>query len=224
MLDFITVILALIIFFNVVLAASSRLLHCIKTIAAQGVLVGLLPLCQALAEGAGFEVHATVMSAVNIIAKGVLLPMLLAAAMRKAAVERELEPFVGYSASVLLVFALIAASFGAAARMEMDAPMLSKLAVPAALATMFSGLFLIVSRRKAITQVIGFLAFENGISVFGASMMLQYGLLVELGILLDVFVLVFIAGIVIFHISREFSHIDADKLGAEAEPSEPHNT
>lgn len=215
MLDFITIILTLILFSNIALAASSRLLHCIKTIAAQGVLVGLLPLCQSLAEGEGFGLHAAALSAVNIAVKGALLPVLLSAAMRKAAVERELEPFVGYSASAMLALAMIAAAFAAAARMGVDAAELSTLAVPAALSTMFSGLFLIVSRRKAITQVIGFLAFENGIAVFGASMMQQYGLFVELGILLDVLVLVFIAGIGIFNISREFSHIDADKLGAD---------
>ena len=54
--------------------------------------------------------------------------------------------------------------------------------------------------------------FENAITIFGTGMMLEYGMLVELGILLDVLVLVFIMGIAVFHINREFLHIDSDKL------------
>ena len=77
-----------------------------------------------------------------------------------------------------------------------------------------------MSRRKALTQALGFLIFENGITAFGAGMMLEYGLLVELGILLDVFVLVFIMGIAVFRISREFQHIDSDRLNKLGDWSE----
>ena len=91
-------------------------------------------------------------------------------------------------------------------------PPASQLALPVAFITMATGLFIIVARRKAITQVIGFLVFENGIGVFGTGMMLEHGVLVELGVLLDVMVLVFIMGIALFQISREFQHIDSDRL------------
>ena len=77
---------------------------------------------------------------------------------------------------------------------------------------LYTGLFLLCSRRKAITQVLGFLVFENGISVFGAGILLEYGLVVELGILLDVFVLVFVLGIAIHQINRTFSSLDTDKM------------
>ena len=69
-----------------------------------------------------------------------------------------------------------------------------------------------MARKKAITQAIGFLAFENGIALFGTGMMLECGLAVELGILLDVFVLVFVMGITVMRINRAFEHIDSDKL------------
>ena len=71
---------------------------------------------------------------------------------------------------------------------------------------------MVIARKKALTQVIGFLIFENGITVFGMGMGVECGLLVELGIMLDVLVLVFVMGIAMFHINREFSHIDADRL------------
>ena len=84
--------------------------------------------------------------------------------------------------------------------------------MPVAFSTMITGLFLVISRKKAITQAIGFLIFENGISVFGMSMMIHHAVIVELGILLDVLVLVFVMGITVFHIRHEFQHIDADRL------------
>ncbi len=91
----------------------------------------------------------------------------------------------------------------------LDAPVL---AAPVAFTTMISGLLIVVARKKALTQVVGFLIFENGITVFGLGMAVECGLLVELGIMLDVLVLVFVMGIAMFHINREFSHIDADRL------------
>ena len=76
-----------------------------------------------------------------------------------------------------------------------------------------------VARKKALTQVIGFLIFENGITLFGLGLMRHHSLVVELGILLDVFVLVFIMGIAVCQINREFAHIDADKLSTLDESS-----
>ena len=84
--------------------------------------------------------------------------------------------------------------------------------LPVALATILTGLLLIVSRRTALSQVIGYLVLENGILAFGAGLALEEPLIVELGVLLDVFVAVFVMGIAIFHISREFDHIDVDQL------------
>jgi hydrogenase-4 component E len=75
-------------------------------------------------------------------------------------------------------------------------------------------LLLIVSRRKAVTQTLGYLAMENGIYAFGLAFAVEEPLLVEMGVLLDVFVAVFVMGIAIHHISREFDHIDTDRLSA----------
>ena len=77
---------------------------------------------------------------------------------------------------------------------------------------MGTGLFLVCARRKAITQVLGFLCFENGISVFAAAIAMDYGLILELGVLLDVFALVFILGIAIYEINRTFSTVDTDRM------------
>ena len=72
----------------------------------------------------------------------------------------------------------------------------------------------IVGRRKAVMQALGYLAMENGIYAFGLAFAVEEPLLVEMGVLLDVFVAVFVMGIAIHHISREFDHIDTDRLSA----------
>ena len=63
-----------------------------------------------------------------------------------------------------------------------------------------------------MTQALGYLVFENGIYGFGIAVAGEAPLLVEMGVLLDLFVAVFVMGIIIFHIQRDFSHIDVDRL------------
>lgn len=219
------IIFAVFLLTGLMLSASSRLLHCIRIVVVQGVLLGILPL---LIRESG-EIHADqwVVSGVNILVKGGILPYLLVVAMRRARVKRELEPIVGYSTSLVIASMLVGFSFWVAGKLPVPGGGMP-LVMPVAFSTMLIGLFLVVSRRKAITQVIGFLTFENGISLFGAGLMLEYGMIIELGILLDVFVLVFVMGIAVFQISREFEHIDVDRLNRlgdgpvpEAESGEP---
>ena len=78
------------------------------------------------------------------------------------------------------------------------------LLVPVALATLMIGLIVLITRAKAITQVVGYLMLENGIYLFGLTQSERVPFLVEVGVLLDVFVGVFIMGIVVFHIDRAF--------------------
>ncbi|MGI5870134.1 MAG: hydrogenase [Kiritimatiellia bacterium] len=205
-------ILAAILLANIVMVASSRLMSCIKIIAVQGLLVGVLPLAAWNWSVGAPNPQLLVTAAINIGVKAILLPVLLTITIRRVGVRRDLEPFIGYTASVTILLAITAVMFFVCGKFPFAPAAVSMLGMPAALATMATGLFMIVARRKALTQVIGFLTFENGIGVFGSAMMLEYGLLVELGILLDVLVLVFIMGIGIFHINREFSHIDVDRL------------
>jgi hydrogenase-4 component E len=97
-------------------------------------------------------------------------------------------------------------------RLPMPSPVFSTLIVPVSFATILCGFFIIISRTKALTQVLGYLVIENGIYVFGMVLLHEQPVLVELAILLDIFVAVFVMGIAIFHISREFDHIDTQHL------------
>lgn len=205
-------LLTLFLLTNLALAGTGRLQSAIRLVAAQGWFIGALPvLLWNWTDGApGAKLW--VVAAVNATIKGVALPMLLTYAVRKVRAKREVEPLVSFRLSQLTVFLLTAASLAAGRLLNVREAIACELAIPVALTTVGTGLFLLCSRRKAITQVLGFLVFENGISVFGAGILLEYGLVVELGILLDVFVLVFVLGIAICQIGRTFSSLDTDKM------------
>jgi hydrogenase-4 component E len=86
--------------------------------------------------------------------------------------------------------------------------------VPASLATVFTGFLILTTRRNALTQVLGYLVLENGIFIFGLLLVEAMPLLVELGVLLDLFVGVFVMGIIIHHVNRVFSTTAASQLSA----------
>jgi len=90
----------------------------------------------------------------------------------------------------------------------------SNLIISVAFFTVATGLFLIVARRTAVNQVIGYIVMENGIYILGLGIVRDIPILIELGVLMDVFVAVFVMGIAIYRINREFDHIDADRLNA----------
>lgn len=210
MTQFNELLLALFFVSCLMMAVSSRLLHCIRLVAMQGILLGILP----LTISGTFSLEHPVMSAVNFLLKGIALPALLYMAMKKADVKRELEPVVGYSFSAAIILILTLFSFYITNKMgtPVNSAPLANIAIPASFTMVMTGLFIIIARKKALTQVIGFLVFENGITLFGAAAMREHPVIVELGILLDVLVLVFIMGITVFQISRAFSHVDADRL------------
>jgi hydrogenase-4 component E len=152
------------------------------------------------------------LSLVTLTVKGVILPWLLNRAMREAGVQREIEPIVGYSASVLIGMILLGLSFLIFMPLKASVSMESAFLLPGALFTTLTGLMMIVSRKNALTQVAGYLVMENGVYAFGAALAVEEPLLVEMGVLLDVFVAVFVMGITVYQISREFDHIDTDRL------------
>ncbi len=205
--------MALFLVADLALAGASRLKYAISLVALQGWLVGLMPLLgwQWSLEGCP-EMRIWIIALVNSLVKGVSLPMLLSYAVRKARTRREVEPIVSFQISRIIVFLMAAGGFAVAHFLDIQNTSASSFVIPVAFTTMGTGCLLISARKKAITQVLGFLVLENGISLFGSQLLIEYSLVVELGILLDVFALVFILGIAIFQINRTFASTDTDKL------------
>jgi hydrogenase-4 component E len=194
---------------DLALLASGRLKVWVRIVAAQGIMLGALPL---LAAHGVPDLRIAILIAGGVVVRGMVFPYLLSRTMETADVRREVEPYVGYTASLLFGIVAILVSIWLSSRLRLAHPSLPSLAGPAAVFTILVGLFLIVSRRKAVSQVLGYLVMENGIYVLGIWMVVEIPMLVELGVLLDAFVAVFVMGIATYQIRREFDHIDVDQL------------
>lgn len=202
-------LMVLLVFTNLRLLGLNRLNASIRTVATQGVLLGIVAL---LANAGHLTLRFIAIGVAGIVLKGIVFPWLLFRALRGARVRREVEPFVGYVPSVLAGVGSFLISLWVAARLPLPVTAASDLLVPTSLSILFVGLFLVVSRKKALSQALGYLVFENGIYAFGVGIAYEAPTLVEMGILLDVFVAVFVMGITVFHISREFDSIDTTRL------------
>ena len=204
-------ILVFLVLTGFLLLASSRLVACIRAVAIQGMLLGLLAIA---ARDGNQSVFGVLLPLISAAVKGFVLPWLIIRAMRDADTSREIEPLISYNLSVIVGAAALGVSLWLGQRLPLPNQPTSFLLVPAAFFTCLVGFVLLTTRRKAITQVLGFLTLENGVYAFGAAVALDMPILIELGILLDVFVAVFVMGIAIFHISRQFDHIDTGQLVA----------
>lgn len=194
---------------NFRLLASSRLAAMIETMVLQAFALTVILLTLA---DFPWPPRLLGLSLVTLVVKGVLLPWLLRRTMRAADVQREVEPFIGYNVSILAGIGLLGLGFLIVQPLKASSAPVSASLLAGALFTTLTGLLIIISRRKALTQVVGYLAMENGIYAFGAALAVKETILVEMGVLLDVFVAVFIMGITIYQINREFDHIDTDRL------------
>lgn len=192
--------------------ASSRLRAGIRAVAAQGVLLALLPV--ALAGGGTEARHVAILALGALVVKGVGIPWLLARATRESTVSRETAPLVGFLPTLVLGAFGVAAAIWFTADLPLPVPGKHPLLVPTALGTVWCGLLLIVTRRKAVGQVLGFVVLENGVFVLGLLLSDVMPALVEVGVLLDLFAAVFVMGLVMFDIQRAFSSLDTEKLAS----------
>ncbi len=202
-------LLVLVMLINLVMLGSSRLIFCIRAVAIQGVILGILP---GLIHP--FSGHLAAITAGIILAKGVVIPTLIIGAVKKAHIRREVEPYLGFVPTLLLGALFTALSFVFADKLPLAPEHRDLLFVPASIATLLTGFLLLTTRSKAISQVIGYLVLENGIFIFGMLLTEALPTMVEAGALLDLLVGIFVMGIVINHISREFSSIDTSRLRA----------
>lgn len=200
-------LLLLVLLFGFLILGTTRLTTCIRAVAVQGGLLGLLPLVL----HPQWSVHTLGLAAGTILVKAIVLPWFLIWAIREAAVRREVEPRVGYVASLVLGILAVAVAGAVATRLPVPGAH-SVLLVTTSLACVIMGLQVLATRAKALIQVVGYLMLENGIYVFGLTSLDRVPFLVEVGVLLDVFVGVFIMGIVVFHINREFDSLDSARL------------
>ena len=199
---------------DLLIVATSRVQSCVRASAFMGIALGLLPLSLWFHGPGGSLAHVIFMSAGTLVLKALLIPRLLARALHTAQARREVEPFISLHASLIFATVLVGVSFWLANALPLPRAAPSALLLPVAFATLLLGFLVLVSRRKAITQIVGYLMIENGVFVFGQTLTKEMPLMVELGIFLDLLVGVFVMGIAIYHISQEFDDIDTELLSS----------
>ncbi|MBI5442104.1 MAG: hydrogenase [Deltaproteobacteria bacterium] len=203
-------LLVIVLLLNFLALGTTRIFTIIRAVALQGVLLGLLPV---LVRGE-LSWHTLLLAAAPMALKGVAIPAMLFRAVRDTEIRREMEPLIGVVPSLLLGAAGTAAALLFSRQLPLLRADAGTLVVPAALATALAGFVILTGRSKAISQVLGYLLLENGIFVFGLVFVEPMPLLVEFGVLLDLFVCIFVMGMILHHISREFSSLNTRHLSA----------
>jgi hydrogenase-4 component E len=201
-------LLIVVLLLNFFALGTSRIKALVTASAAQGMALGLIAL---LAHGT-FAFQPLLIAAVTLLLKGIVIPQMLLRALRDVGISREVEPLVGLIPSLLLC----ALGTGLAVLFAHALPLAKahegSLLVPTSLSTVFSGFLLLTTRRKAISQVVGYLVLENGVFIMGLTLVHAMPFLVEMGVLLDLLVAIFVMGIIINHIKREFASLDTTRL------------
>jgi len=193
---------------NLALLVTSRTGVLIRLMALQGAILAFAPLFPP----AGVPTHLALLCLAVFAIKAVAFPRLLSRTLRRIDADSRIEPYLGEGLSAAAGIGGLLFSLWLEGRLPVPPGLFAPLLFPAALTTIFTGLILVVTRKNALTQVIGYLAAENGIFLFGAPLSRQGSAWLELSILLDVFVGVFVMGIAIHHINKTFESIDVGRF------------
>jgi hydrogenase-4 component E len=188
-----------------------RLDSAIALLAIQGVLLGVAAIAAALAE---MEWRAWAAFTVAVAVKAIVVPGILRHVLRRMAVQREVEVVLPVKIAFPLAAAMIPVAFYAVEPVSreslgaFDAPD----ALPAALGLLLLGLFTMVTRKKALTQVIGLVTMENGLYLAAVAATRGLPFAVEFGVAMDVLTGVAIMGLVIHEINLLLGTVDTDRL------------
>ena len=193
---------------NFVILSVSQLRSAINAVAAQGILLGIFPLFLHPEIGP----RGIVLVCATIGLKAYVIPALLFHAMREANIQHEVKPVVNFMTSLLLGAIGTGLALVFSSTLPLAEAHANLLLVPASLSTVWTGFLMLATRKKAIMQVLGYLLLENGIFLFGLLLLEAMPFLVEVGVLLDLFTGVFVMGIIIHRISREFDSMSTEHL------------
>ena len=203
-------LLVIVLLLNFVVLGASRVRTVISAAAAQGVALGGL----VLFAHHDFGLRILALASGAVLLKTIVIPSMLDKAMRDASIRREVDPYVGFTTSLLLGAVATALSLLFSGTLPLASEHAGSMMVPASFSTILTGFIMLTTRRKAIMQVMGYLILENGIFIFGMLLLEAMPFLVEVGVLLDLFVGIFVMGIIVHHISRTFSSLDTGLLTA----------
>jgi hydrogenase-4 component E len=189
------------------LSIANRLLTYIKILAFQGVIlfgVAYIELTNINTLNLVFILLET------IIVKAILVPIFINYIIKHNNITRETEPFLPNFVSLIIVTTIIVITI--LLSNSISDTHLEKISFIVALSTLFTGLFIIGTRKKVITHVMGYLVIENGVFILSLAVGNEMPLLVNLGIMLDIFASVLILGIFVNKIGDVLKDTDVDHL------------
>jgi hydrogenase-4 component E len=189
------------------LAIANRMTSYVKLLALQGILLFLVAFLELK--------HINTLNLIlilleTIIFKSLAVPVFLNYILKRNHITREAEPFVPNFVSLIITTVIVVTTIILSNTMEES--YLDKMYFVVALSTLFTGLYFIASRRKIITHVMGYLVIENGVFVLSLAVGNEMPMLVNLGIMLDIFASVLILGIFLNKIGDVFKDIDVNQL------------
>lgn len=190
------------------LVAGRRLGSSVRLVAFQSLLIALLTALAGLATGD----RGMILAALLVLAvKALTVPSFLFRIIRRIGADRQAELAVNTTWSLILSGGMAMVAYRAAARLATD-DLLTRAILPVALTMLMTGLFVMISRRTALMQVVGLLVLENGLFLTALAMTEGMPLLVELGISFDLLVAGIILGVLVYRIHDTFDSIDVNHL------------
>jgi len=201
----------LIILFGVTMlyvSATSRLEAYIKVLSVQGIILFFIAFFDF---SHMHKINAIFLAVETLGFKAILIPWFLIMVVRRNGIFREVEPYISNFSSIVISTMIFSFGFFLSYWSNRMGQEIKPLYFGISVSVMITGLFLIMSRKKIITHVMGYMMLENGIFLLSLSVAKEMPLIVNLGVLLDVFVGVFLLGVFVNRVQSAFDemHIDA---------------
>jgi len=181
----------------------------VRLLVAQGVLIAALAALLGVRESSG-ELYLAALGV--LVLKAFVLPAVLRRVLAESGEARETEPLVNVTASLLAAALLTLLAYWLSGPLVALAPSPATRALPVGLAVLLMGFFMLVTRRRALSQVVGFLLLDNGIATTAFLATAGVPLVVELGVSLDVLLVVLVLQIVVARMRLTFGRTDLDEL------------
>ena len=201
-------LIAFILVSTFMILGSTRLYSCVRAFGIQSFLLACVAGIVAYSTGKN-DIY--IVALLTLIIKSAVIPYIFIYIIREIKVKREVELYVNISPSIIIGGILVVISYYLIRSISIISE-LSSLALSASVSLVSIGLFIMISRKKALMQMLGILIMENGLFLGAISLTNGMPLLVELGIFFDVLIGVLIMGILIFRINKTFESIDTDML------------
>lgn len=181
----------------------------VTLLALQGAALATVAAVLAVHDG---DVGLGVVAGVVLVAKGFVIPGLLGRVVRGDPGSRETAPLVNVPASLVTAAVLVVVAYLVAGRLTALAPGALTRLVPLGLATVLVGFFVLVTRRKAVSQIVGLLLVDNGVALVAFLLTAGVPLLVELGASMDVLLVVVVLQVLATTLRTRFGPVDLDLL------------